>query len=77
MLGKLKKRRRLRKHGYLKRSATKNGLRVLKARRRKWRASLTVSYPKKFQTVKWKAKLHIIAWGKARKKVFNWKWELI
>ncbi|HBY75400.1 TPA: 50S ribosomal protein L34 [Patescibacteria group bacterium] len=35
MLGKLKKRKRLRTHGYLERSSTSNGLNVLKDRRRK------------------------------------------
>jgi ribosomal protein L34 len=35
MLGKLKKRKRLRTHGYLERSSTFNGLKVLKDRRRK------------------------------------------
>ncbi|PKL37096.1 50S ribosomal protein L34 [Candidatus Peregrinibacteria bacterium HGW-Peregrinibacteria-1] len=38
MLGKLKKRKRLRTHGFLSRAAS-----VLKARRRKGRKALTVS----------------------------------
>jgi ribosomal protein L34 len=35
MLGKLKKRKRLRVHGFLKRSSTPDGRNVLKSRRRK------------------------------------------
>jgi ribosomal protein L34 len=42
MLGKLNKRKRLKKHGFLTR-----GARVLKRRRSKKRASLTVSIHKK------------------------------
>ena len=73
MLWKLKKRKRLRVHGFLKRSSTVWGKRVLKNRRRKWRYELTVSYPKRFQQIKWKSKLHIIAWGTAKKTAFDWK----
>ena len=73
MLGKLKKRKRLRVHGFLKRSSTVGGRNVLKNRRRKWRHSLTVSYPKRFQEVNGKFKMHIIAWGTARKTPFDWK----
>jgi len=73
MLGKLKKRKRLRVHGFLKRSASASGKNILKNRRRKWRHQLTVSYPKRFQEINGKAKMHIIAWGTARKSPFDWK----
>ena len=42
MLAKLKKKRRLRKHGFLKRMSTKKGKGVISARRRKGRHKLTV-----------------------------------
>lgn len=77
MLGKLKKRKRLRTHGFLKRSSTVWGRKVLKNRRRKWRHELTVSYPKRFQNIKGKARMHIIAWGTARKSPFDWKWNYV
>lgn len=75
MLGKFKKRKRLRVHGFLKR--TLDGWKVLRNRRRKGRYELTVSYPKRFQEVNWKAKLHIIAWWTARKSKFDWKWNYV
>lgn len=73
MLAKLKKRKRLRVHGFLSRSSTVWGRNVLKNRRRKWRYELTVSYPKRFQEINWKPKLHIIAWWTAKKSPFDWK----
>lgn len=73
MLGKLKKRKRLRVHGFLKRSASTSGRKVLKNRRRKGRYELTVSYPKRFQEINGKSKLHIIAGGTARKTPFDGK----
>ncbi|MCP4523365.1 MAG: 50S ribosomal protein L34 [Candidatus Gracilibacteria bacterium] len=60
MLGKLKKRKRLRVHGFMKRSASASGRNVLKNRRRKGRHQLTVSYPKRYQEINGKAKMHII-----------------
>ncbi len=77
MLAKLKKRKRLRVHGFLKRSSTVWGRKVLKNRRRKGRYELAVSYPKRFQEINWKAKLHIIAWGTAKKSPFDGKWNYI
>lgn len=73
MLGKLKKRKRLRVHGFLKRSSTVSGRNILKNRRRKGRHALTVSYPKRFQEINGKSKMHIIAWGTARKSPFDGK----
>ncbi len=73
MLGKLKKRKRLRVHGFLSRSNTPGGRKVLKDRRRKGRYVLAVSYPKRFQLVDGKAKMHIIAGGTARKSAFDGK----
>ena len=77
MLGKLKKRKRLRVHGFLKRSSTVWGRSVLRNRRRKWRHELTVSYPKRYQEINGKPKMHIIAWGTARKSPFDGKWNYI
>ncbi len=73
MLGKFKKRKRLRVHGFLSRSNTPGWRKVLRDRRRKGRHVLTVSYPKRFQLVDGKAKLHIIAGGTAKKSVFDGK----
>lgn len=77
MLGKLKKRKRLRVHGFLKRSLTASGRSVLKNRRRKGRHNLCVSYPKRFQEINGKAKMHIISGGTAKKSPFDWKWNYI
>lgn len=73
MLGKLKKRKRLRVHGFLKRSSTAAGRNVLKNRRRKGRHALTVSYPKRFQEINGKSKMHIVAGGTAKKSPFDGK----
>lgn len=77
MLGKLKKRKRLRVHGFLKRSSTVWWRKVLKNRRRKGRHELTVSYPKRYQEINGKAKMHIIAWGTAKKSPFDGKWNFV
>lgn len=77
MLGKLKKRKRLRVHGFLARTNTVWGRKVLRDRRRRGRHILAVSYPKRFQLVDGKAKLHIIAWGTARKSPFDGKWNYV
>lgn len=73
MLGKLKKRKRLRVHGFLNRSSTVWGRNVLRNRRRKGRHNLTVSYPKRYQEINGKARMHIIAWGTAKKSPFDGK----
>ncbi len=66
MIGKFKKRKRLRCHGFLARSESKGGQKVLAARRRKGRWVLAVSYPNRFKETKGKSKLHIVAGGTAR-----------
>lgn len=66
MLGKLKKRKRLRVHGFLARMATVGGRKVIKNRRRKGRHDLAVSYPVQFKATRGKSKMHIIAGGTAR-----------
>ena len=66
MLGKLKKRKRLRTHGFLQRSITANGRKVLRARRQKGRHELAPSYPVQFKATKGKSKMHIVAGGSAR-----------
>ena len=73
MLGKLKKRKRLRVNGFLKRSSTVGGRNVLKNRKRKGRHKLTVSYPKRYQEINGKAKMHIVAGGTAKKSPFDGK----
>lgn len=73
MLGKLKKRKRLRVHGFMKRNSTEWGKNVLKNRRRKGRHQLAVSYPKRFQEINGKARMHIVAWWTAKKSPFDWK----
>ncbi len=75
MLGKLKKRKRLRTHGFLKRSLTADWKKVLKNRRRKWRYELAVSYPRKVKKTRWKSKLHIIAWWTAKVVRYPWSSE--
>jgi len=66
MLGQLKKRKRLRVHGFLARMATVGGRKVIKNRRRKGRHELAVSYPVQFKATRGKSKMHIIAGGTAR-----------
>jgi large subunit ribosomal protein L34 len=49
MLGKLKKRKRARTHGFLKRMKTVNGRKLLGRRRKKGRYKLTVSQEKQLR----------------------------
>ena len=74
MLAQFKRRKRLRVHGFLKRSSTPSGRNVLKNRRRKGRHQLTVSYPKRLQEINGKFKMHIIGGvGTAKKTPFDGK----
>lgn len=66
MLGKLKKRKRLRVHGFLNRNSDNSGKKVLKNRRRKGRHQLAVSYLGRYKNIKGKSKHHNIAGGNAR-----------
>lgn len=66
MLGKLKKRKRLRTHGFLTRNVSVDGKKVLRNRRRKGRYELAPSYPRSVKPTKGKSRLHIIAGGTAR-----------
>lgn len=66
MIGKFKKRKRLRVHGFLQRMSTKGGAKVIAARRRKGRHVLAVSYPNRVKLTNGKSKMHVIAGGSAR-----------
>lgn len=66
MVGKLKKRKRLRCHGFLARASENGGQKVLAARRRKGRHSLAVSYPNRVKFTNGKSRMHIVAGGTAR-----------
>jgi len=66
MIGPFKKRKRLRVHGFLSRTSTADGQKVLRSRRRKGRYSLAVSYPNRVKNVRGKSKHHNIAGGNAR-----------
>jgi len=57
----------------MSRTATVGGRRVLKNRRRKGRHALTVSYPKRYQEINGKCKMHIIAGWTAKKSPFDGK----
>jgi large subunit ribosomal protein L34 len=60
MLRKFSKRKRTRTHGYLKRTKSANGRKVLARRRAKGRWRIAVQIPKRFQNVDGKGKMHII-----------------
>lgn len=60
MLGKFSKRKRTRTHGFLKRTKSANGRKVLARRRAKGRWRIAVQIPKRLQNVDGKGKLHII-----------------
>lgn len=66
MLGKFKKHKRLRTHGFLSRSSTVGGRNVLKARRQKGRWELTPTYARRLKPTNGKSKMHIVAGGTAR-----------
>ena len=66
MLGKFKKHKRLRTHGFLLRSLTPGGRKVLKSRRQKGRHELTPTYARCLKPANGKSKMHIIAGGTAR-----------
>lgn len=66
MIGPFKKRKRLRVHGFLARKTTVDGQKVLRARRRKGRYVLAVSYPGRVKNIRGKSKHHNIAGGNAR-----------
>ena len=74
MLAQFKRRKRLRVHGFLKRSASASGRKILKNRRRKGRHELTVSYPNRLKEINGKFKMHIIGGvGTAKKTSFDGK----
>ena len=60
MLRKFSKRKRTRTHGFLKRTKSANGRKVLARRRAKGRWRIAVQIPKRFQNVDGKGKMHII-----------------
>ncbi len=60
MLKKFSKRKRTRTHGFLKRSKSANGRKVLARRRAKGRWRIAVQIPKQYQNIDGKGKLHVI-----------------